>query len=74
MKKYLTFFLLMLMSIGSVAQTTTTELHVGNQGDVKDPDFPWKFRVITGFQDRLKEHDVLVKKSSAPKICKTRIK
>ena len=60
MKKYLTFFLLMLMSIGSVAQTTTTELHVGNQGDVKDPDFPWKFRVITGFKDKLKEHDVLV--------------
>lgn len=60
MKKYLTFFLLILMSIGSVAQTTMTELTVGDQGDVKDPDDPWKFRVITGFQDRLKEHDVLV--------------
>ena len=60
MKKYLTFFLLILMSIGSVAQTTMTELTVGDQGDVKAPDDPWKFRVITGFQDQLKEHDVLV--------------
>lgn len=60
MKKYLTFFLLILMSIGSVAQTTMTELTVGAEGYVKDPDDPWKFRVITGFQDRLKEHDVLV--------------
>lgn len=60
MKKYLTFFLLILMSIGTVAQTTTTELHVGDE-DVVDPTKPtWKFRVITGFKDKLKEHDVLV--------------
>lgn len=60
MKKYLTFFLLILMSIGSVAQTTTTELTVGEEGNVKDASDPWKFRVITGFKDQLKEHDVLV--------------
>jgi len=60
MKKYLTFFLLILMSIGSVAQTTTTELSVGEQGDVKDASFPWKFREITGFKDPLMEHDYLV--------------
>lgn len=60
MKKYLTFFLLILMSIGSVAQTTTTELTVGAQGDVKDASDPWKFREITGIKDQLKEHDVLV--------------
>lgn len=57
MKKYLTFFLLILMSIGSVAQTTTPELSVGNEGDVNGT---WKFREITGFKDQLKEHDVLV--------------
>lgn len=57
MKKYLTFFLLMLMSIGSVAQTTTTELTVGKEGDVNGT---WKFREITGFKDQLKEFDYLV--------------
>lgn len=60
MKKYLTFFLLMLMSIGSVAQTTTTELTLGDPGDVKGTNGTWKFREITGFKDQLKEHDVLV--------------
>ena len=60
MKKYLTFFLLILMSIGSVAQTTTTELKVGDEGDVKDASDPWKFREITGFKDQLMEHDYLV--------------
>lgn len=60
MKKYLTFFLLILMSIGSVAQTTTTKLNVGAQGDVKDAFDPWKFRVITGFNGQLKEFDYLV--------------
>ena len=60
MKKYLTFFLLILMSIGSVAQTTTTELNVGDEGNVKDASDPWKFREITGFKDQLMEHDVLV--------------
>ena len=60
MKKYLTFFLLILMSIGSVAQTTMTELTVGEQGDVKGTNGKWKFREITGFKDQLKEHDVLV--------------
>jgi len=60
MKKYLTFFLLILMSIGSVAQTTTTKLTVGDEGDVNDPNRSWKFREITGFKDQLKEHDVLV--------------
>lgn len=60
MKKYLTFFLLILMSIGSVAQTTTTELILGAEGDVKDASGPWKFRVITDIEDQLKEHDYLV--------------
>lgn len=60
MKKYLTFFLLILMSIGSVAQTTTTELTVGEEGDVKDASDPWKFRVITGFNDQLMVNDDLV--------------
>lgn len=57
MKKYLTFFLLILMSIGSVAQTTTTELTVGAEGNVKDN---WNYCVITGFIDQLKEFDYLV--------------
>lgn len=57
MKKYLTFFLLILMSIGSVAQTTTTELKVGNEGDVNGT---WKFREITGFTDQLMVNDDLV--------------
>lgn len=60
MKKYLTFFLLILMSIGSVAQTTTTELTVGEEGDVKDASDPWKFREITGINGQLKEFDYLV--------------
>ena len=60
MKKYLTFFLLILMSIGSVAQTTTTELTVGEEGNVKDASDPWKFRVITGFNDQLMVNDDLV--------------
>lgn len=57
MKKYLTFFLLILMSIGSVAQTTTTELTVGKEGDVNDT---WKFCEITGINGQLKEFDYLV--------------
>lgn len=58
MKKYLTFFLLILMSIGSVAQTTMTELTVDEEeGDVNGT---WKFREITGFKDQLKVNDVLV--------------
>lgn len=57
MKKYLTFFLLILMSIGTVAQTTTTTLHVGNDGDVNGT---WKFREITGFTDQLMVNDYLV--------------
>lgn len=57
MKKYLTFFLLILMSIGTVAQTTTTELKVGNEGDVNGT---WKFREITGFTDQLTVNDYLV--------------
>lgn len=57
MKKYLTFFLLILMSIGSVAQTTTTELTVVQGGSV---DEKWNYCVITGIQNQLKEHDVLV--------------
>ena len=57
MKKYLTFFLLILMSIGSVAQTTTTELTVDEEGVVNDK---WKFCVFTGINGQLKEHDVLV--------------
>lgn len=58
MKKYLTFFLLILMSIGSVAQTTTKPLTVGEEGDVKGS--TWKFREITGIKDELKEFDDLV--------------
>ena len=58
MKKYLIFFLLMLMSIGSVAQTTTTELNVGEEGDVNGS--TWKFRKITGIQNQLMVNDVLV--------------
>lgn len=57
MKKYLTFFLLILMSIGTVAQTTTTELTVVQGGSV---DEKWNYCVITGIQNQLKEHDVLV--------------
>lgn len=57
MKKYLTFFLLILMSIGSVAQTTTTELTVVQGGSV---DEKWNYCVITDIKDKLKEHDVLV--------------
>ena len=57
MKKYLTFFLLILMSIGTVAQTTTTELNVGDEGRVNDN---WNYCVITGFKDQLKEFDYLV--------------
>ena len=57
MKKYLTFFLLILMSIGTVAQTTTTPLTFGKKGDVKDT---WKFCEITGINGQLKEFDYLV--------------
>lgn len=57
MKKYLTFFLLILMSIGSVAQTTTTELTVGDEGRVNDN---WNYRVITDIQDKLMVNDDLV--------------
>lgn len=57
MKKYLTFFLLILMSIGTVAQTTTTELTVGDEGVVNET---WKFREITGINGQLKEFDDLV--------------
>lgn len=57
MKKYLTFFLLILMSIGSVAQTTTTELKVGDEGRVNDN---WNYREITGFKDQLMVNDYLV--------------
>lgn len=57
MKKYLTFFLLILMSIGSVAQTTTPELTVVQGGSV---DEKWNYCVITGIQNQLKKHDVLV--------------
>ena len=57
MKKYLTFFLLILMSIGSVAQTTTTKLKVGNEGDVNGT---WKFREITDINGQLKVNDDLV--------------
>lgn len=60
MKKYLTFFLLILMSIGSVAQTTTTELTLGDEGYVNDPKDTWKFRVITGIQNQLMVNDDLV--------------
>lgn len=60
MKKYLTFFLLILMSIGSVAQTTTTELNLGAEGDVKGASGSWKFREITDIKGQLKEFDDLV--------------
>ena len=60
MKKYLTFFLLILMSIGSVAQTTTTKLTVGDEDDVKDASGPWKFREITDIKDKLMVNDDLV--------------
>lgn len=60
MKKYLTFFLLILMSIGSVAQTTTTELHFGDEGNVEGASGPWKFRVITDIKDKLMVNDDLV--------------
>lgn len=57
MKKYLTFFLLILMSIGSVAQTTTTELTVVKGGSVNDK---WNYCEITGIQNQLMVNDVLV--------------
>lgn len=57
MKKYLTFFLLILMSIGSVAQTTTTELHFGDEGVVNEN---WNYRVITDIKDKLMVNDDLV--------------
>lgn len=58
MKKYLTFFLLILMSIGSVAQTTTTPLTVSQQeGDINGT---WKFREITDIKDKLMVNDDLV--------------
>lgn len=57
MKKYLTFFLLILMSIGTVAQTTTTELNVGDEGRVNDN---WNYREITDINGQLKEFDDLV--------------
>lgn len=57
MKKYLTFFLLILMSIGTVAQTTTTELNVGDEGRVNDK---WNYCEITGINGQLKEFDDLV--------------
>lgn len=57
MKKYLTFFLLILMSIGSVAQTTTTKLTVGNYGSVNNE---WNYCEITDIQNQLMVNDVLV--------------
>ena len=57
MKKYLTFFLLILMSIGTVAQTTTTKLNVGDEGVVNEK---WKFCEITDIKGLLKEFDDLV--------------
>lgn len=57
MKKYLTFFLLILMSIGTVAQTTTTELKVGDEGPVNNE---WNYCEITGFNGQPKEFDYLV--------------
>lgn len=57
MKKYLTFFLLILMSIGTVAQTTTTKLNVGNYGPVNNE---WNYCEITGFKDQLMVNDYLV--------------
>lgn len=65
MKKYLTFFLLILMSIGSVAQTTTTPLTVSQQeGDINGT---WKFREITDIQDKLMVNDDLVISFNAAK-------
>ena len=57
MKKYLTFFLLILMSIGSVAQTTTKPLNVGNVGIVNKD---WNYCEITDIKDKLKVNDDLV--------------
>lgn len=57
MKKYLTFFLLILMSIGSVAQTTTTELNVGDEGRVNDN---WNYCEITDIKGQLMVNDDLV--------------
>lgn len=57
MKKYLTFFLLILMSIGTVAQTTTTKLTVGDEGFVNEN---WNYREITGIKDQLMVNDDLV--------------
>lgn len=57
MKKYLTFFLLILMSIGSVAQTTTTKLTVGNYGSVNNE---WNYCEITDIQNQLMVNDDLV--------------
>lgn len=58
MKKYLTFFLLMLMSIGVGAQTkTTVELTVGEECVINST---WKYREITNIKDQIKEFDVLV--------------
>lgn len=57
MKKYLTFFLLILMSIGSVAQTTTTKLTVVQGGRVDDK---WNYCEITGIKDKLNVNDDLV--------------
>lgn len=57
MKKYLTFFLLILMSIGTVAQTTTTTLTVGNYGRVNNE---WNYCEITDINGQLKEFDDLV--------------
>lgn len=57
MKKYLTFFLLMLMSIGTVAQTTTTKLNVGNYGPVNNE---WNYCEITDINGQLMVNDDLV--------------
>lgn len=57
MKKYLTFFLLILMSIGTVAQTTTTKLNVGNYGSVNNE---WNYCEITDINGQLMVNDDLV--------------
>lgn len=57
MKKYLTFFLLILMSIGTVAQTTTTKLNVGNYGPVNNE---WNYCEITDINGQLMVNDDLV--------------
>lgn len=57
MKKYLTFFLLILMSIGTVAQTTTTKLNVGDEGRVNDN---WNYCEITDIKGQLMVNDDLV--------------